>query len=551
MRALKFGILLAALAVFSASAISAAPVTTQRLDHASAEPQNWLSFSGGYDGQRFSGLTQISRTNVSKLRQDWLVQNEVPGTWEATPLVVDGIMYVTERPNTVAAIDARTGKLFWTYKWKVDPAAKVCCGSNNRGVAMAGDTIFMGTLDAHLVALDSRTGKLLWTVAVADVKSGYSITMAPMVVKGRVLVGIGGGEYGIRGFVAAYDPADGKEIWRFYTIPGPGEPGHDSWEGDDWKTGGAPIWNTGTYDPALNLIYFGTGNPGPDWNPEQRKGDNLYSDSVVALDADTGKLKWYFQFTPNDAYDFDATQVPVLADMPWKGKPAKLLLLANRNGFFYVLDRTNGKFLQGTPFTKLNWASGLDKKGRPIQTQPATGMPVWPGNQGGTNWYPPAFSPRTGLFYFSVWENYASIFRREEQTYEPGRSFTGGGVIGVAPAPGAPTIGIGRASRINSWTSEVGSGATVAFDPNSGKRAWSFAHYDVTDAGMLVTASDILFTGGREGYFYALDARTGEVLWKASLGGPIVMAPITYELDGRQYVSVIAGNVLATFSLAD
>jgi alcohol dehydrogenase (cytochrome c) len=539
------------LLVFALMAPAAAQVTSQRMEHASAEPQNWIVYGGGYDNQRYSSLNQITQGNVKDLEQKWVLQNQAPGAWESNPLVVDGIMYVTQRPNDVMAVDARTGKPFWLYRWTPDAAARVCCGANNRGVAILGDTLFLGTLDAHLIALDARTGKPLWNTTVADVKLAYSITMAPMIVKDKVIVGVGGGEFGIRGFIAAFDPRTGKEAWRFNTIPGPGEPGFETWEGDDWKTGGAPVWTAGSYDPMLNLIYFGTGNPGPDWNPAQRPGDNLYSDSVVALDPDTGKLKWHFQFTPNDGYDYDSTQIPVLADMEWNGKPTKVMLWANRNGFFYVLDRATGQFLSGTPFVKVTWASGLDKNGRPIQTPAGPGEPTWPGNQGGTNWYPPAYSPRTGLFYFSAWENYATIYRREEVEYQPGRNFAGGGGAGLAPVPGAPTIGIGRRGPIDYWTCEVGSGATVAIDPHTGKRAWSFPQYDVTDAGMLATASDLLFTGGREGYFYAFDAKAGKLLWKTNLGGSIVNAPVTFEIDGKQYVSVISGNILATFALRD
>jgi len=528
-----------------------AQVTSQRLERAASEARNWMTYGGGYDNQRYSGLGQITRDNVKKLNQVWVVQNQVPGAWESNPLVVDGIMYVTQRPNDVMALDAKSGRLFWIYHWAPDPGARVCCGSNNRGVAILGNTLFMGTLDAHLIAIDAKTGKALWNTVVGDFKSGYSITMAPLIVKDQVLVGVGGGEYGIRGFVAAFNPQSGKETWRFNVVPGPGEPGFESWNGDDWKTGGGSVWTMGSYDPVLNLVYFGTGNPGPDWNPAQRPGDNLYTDSVVALDPDTGKLKWHFQFTPNDGNDYDSTQVPVLADMDWNDKPRKLMLFANRNGFFYVLDRVTGQFLQGTPFVKVNWASGLDKNGRPIPTPQPAGMPVWPGNQGGTNWYPPAYSPRTGLFYFSAWENYATTYRREQAVYQSGRLFSGGAPGGISPAPGAPTLGIGRRGPIDYWTSEVGNGATVAMDPHTGKRAWSFSQYDVTDAGMLTTATDLLFTGGREGYFYALDARSGQLLWKTNLGGSIVNAPITYEIDGKQYVSVIAGNILSTFALQD
>ena len=407
----------------------------------------------------------------------------------------------------------------------------------------------MGTLDAHLVAVDAINGKEIWNVEVGDVDLAYSVTMAPLVIKDKVIVGVGGGEYGIRGYIVAYDVETGEEAWKFYTIPGPGEPGHETWEGDDWKYGGASVWVTGSYDPKLNLTYWGIGNPGPDWNPKQRPGDNLYSDSVVALDPDTGELKWHFQFTPNDAYDYDAVQVPVLVNREWEGQDRKLMLWANRNGYFYVLDRVTGQFLLGEPFVKVNWASGLDKNGRPIVTPQPAGMPTWPGNQGGTNWYPPSYSPLTDLFYVAAWEDYATIYAPLEQEYEPGKLFMGGGFTVKAPVHGAPTIGIGRTTPINNWTSEVGYGSVKAIDPDTGEHVWRFDQYDVSDGGMLTTASNILFTGGREGHFHALDAATGDHIWKASLGGQIVMPPVTYEINGVQYITVISGNAMATFAL--
>lgn len=526
-----------------------AQVPSDRIRSAAAEPQNWLTYNGTYNSQRFSTLSQVTPANVIDLEMKWIVQNQVFGAWQSNPLVVDGVMYLTQRPNDVMAIDAKTGAMFWLYRYTPSDKARVCCGANNRGVAILGDTLFMGTLDARLIAIDAKNGRPLWNVEVGDVTRAYSITMAPLVVKDKVLVGVGGGEFGIRGYVAAYDAKTGREAWRFYTIPGPGEPGHDTWSDDDWEHGGAPVWITGSYDPDLNLTYWGVGNPGPDWNPDQRPGDNLYSDSVVALDADTGRLRWHFQFTPNDAYDYDAVQVPVLVDMNWRGAPAKLMLWANRNGYVYVLDRVTGRFLSGTPFVKVNWASGLDEEGRPNQTPQPEGQPTYPGNQGGTNWYPPSFSPRTGLFYFAAWENYGTVYRKEESVYEPGRNFLGGGFTVVAPGAGAPTIGIGRRGPINNWTDEVGHGSTLAWDPQTGEVKWKYDQFDVSDSGMLTTASDLLFTGGREGHFHALDARTGALLWRTSLGGQIVMAPITYQVEGRQYVSVIAGNSLVTFGL--
>jgi alcohol dehydrogenase (cytochrome c) len=274
----------------------------------------------------------------------------------------------------------------------------------------------------------------------------------------------------------------------------------------------------------------------------------LYSDSVVALDADTGQLKWHFQFTPHDGYDYDSVQVPVLADIDWQGQPTKVMMWANRNGFFYVLDRRTGRFLLGQPFVKVNWASGLDSDGRPIQTPQSDGSTIYPGTEGATNWYPPSFSPRTGLFYFAAWENYGTVFHPQKSTYQPGRNFTGGDFTVATPVPGAPSISL-RRGPINNWTNEVGNAAVIAMDPHTGKPKWKVTQFDMTDAGMLTTASDLLFTGGREGYFFALDGRTGRVLWKASLGAQIVMAPVTFQADGDQYVSVIAGNILVTFGL--
>jgi alcohol dehydrogenase (cytochrome c) len=528
-----------------------AQVSYDRILKAVSEPQNWLTYGGTYASQRYSALAQITPDNVSRLETKWVLQNQVFGAWQSNPLIVDGIMYLTERPNDVMAVDARTGRMFWMYRWTPSPDARVCCGANNRGVAILGNTLYMGTLDAHLIALDAVTGKPLWNTAVADVKLAYSITHAPLIIKDKVIVGVGGGEFGIRGYIAAFDAKTGKELWRFNTIAGPGEPGHDSWTEEGWKSGGGSVWVTGSYDPELNLTYWGIGNPGPDWNPRQRPGDNLYTDSVVALDPDTGTLKWHFQFTPNDGYDYDSVQVPVLADIDWQGRPTKVMMWANRNGFFYVLDRTSGTFLLGRPFVRVNWASGLDPHGRPIQTPQPAGMPTYPGNQGGTNWYPPSFSPRTGLFYFSAWENYGTIYRPEQATYQPGRNFSGGGFTVVTPVPGAPSIGIGRRGPINNWTDEVGNGAVMAMDPHTGQSKWKVTQFDVTDGGMLTTASDLLFTGGREGYFHALDARTGTVLWKTNLGGQIVMAPVTFQVDGKQYVSVISGSALFTFGLRE
>ena len=528
-----------------------AQVPYDRIVNATEEPENWLTYNGDYMSQRYSRLDQITPDNVTNLELKWILQNQVFGAWQSNPIIVDGVMYVTERPNSVMAVDASTGRVFWKFRHTPSENARVCCGANNRGVAVLDDRVFMGTLDARLIALDRINGQPLWNAEVADVNLAYSVTMAPLVVKDKIIVGVGGGEYGIRGYVAAFDAETGEQAWKTYTIPGPGEPGHDSWEGDDWEHGGASVWITGSFDPELNLTYWGVGNPGPDWNAGQRPGDNLFSDSVIALDADTGELEWYFQFTPNDGYDYDSVQVPVLADMIWRGEPKKVMMWANRNGYFYVLDRVTGLFLEGKPFVTVNWSSGLDENGRPIPTPQPEGMPTYPGNQGGTNWYPPSYSPRTGLFYFSAWENYATIYRAEESEYVPGQAFLGGGFSVLAPSPDAPTIGIGRTNPINNWTDEVGYASLKAMDPQTGEAVWSYNQYDVSDSGMLTTATDLLFTGGREGYFHAIDARSGDLIWNVNLGGQIVMAPVTYMVDGIQYVSVISGNGLSTFALRD
>jgi alcohol dehydrogenase (cytochrome c) len=528
-----------------------AQITYDRILKAASEPQNWLTYNGGYDGTRHSLLNQITAGNVNNLEQKWVFQGNVIGAWQSSPLIDNGIMYVTQRPNDVMALDAKTGRAFWIYRHPTPADQRACCGSNNRGVAMLDNTLYMGTLDARLIALDARTGRKLWDVQVGEYKNGYSITMAPLIVKDKVLVGIGGGEYGVRGYMTAHDAKTGKELWRFYTIPGPGEKGHETWKTDAWKTGGGPVWLTGTYDPALNLTYWGVGNPGPDWNAEQRPGDNLFTDSVIALDPDTGRLRWHFQFTPNDAYDYDSVQVPVLADLDINGTPTKAMMWANRNGYFYVLDRATGKFLLGKPFVKVNWASGLDANGRPIPTPQPAGQPTWPGNQGATNWYSPSYSPRTGLFYVSAWENYATIYAPAPVEYQAGRYFLGGIFTVYGPVPNATPMPTVRRGPINDWTEAVGTGAVLAIDPKTGERKWAFTMTDVTDAGILTTASDLLFTGGREGYFQVIDARDGKLLWKTNLGAQIVSAPVTYMVDGKQYVSAISGNNLVAFALRD
>jgi alcohol dehydrogenase (cytochrome c) len=534
---------------YSVSTSGAAPqqVSFDRLLHADREPQNWLTYSGTMASRRYSTLSQINTANVKDLELQWVLQARSPAEplnkYEATPLIVDGIMYTVQPPNVVVALDAANGRVFWTYAYNPGPAARMCCGRVNRGLAILGNTLFMGTIDGNLIALDARDGRLLWNVPLGNPEAGYSVSAAPLIVKDKVIIGPGGGEYGVNGFLAAYDPNTGKELWRFNSIPtGPTAPGHETWAGDSWKHGSGAVWVTGSYDPELNLIYWGIGNPGPDWSGETRAGDNLYTDSVVALDADTGQLKWHFQFTPHDELDFDAVQVPVLADMNWKGTPRKLMLWGNRNGFFYVLDRVTGEFLLAKPFVKVNWTSGIDDKGRPMSVKGSTpeGTFTYPNNQGGTNWYNPSYSPRTGLFYIPSWIDTWSINTSRKEGYKEGNPFLSGGA--------APVL---RTAPNNKRPPADGYGAIQAVDTQTGAVKWKFDMSDVTDGGVLSTATDLVFGGGREGTFYALDARTGTMLWKAALGGAIAAGPATYQVNGRQYITIAAGSSVFTFALRE
>ena len=546
------------------------PVGYDRLLNSATEPQNWLMYGGDYFSNRYSRLTQMTPDNVEDMELAWVYQSPVAGSWQATPLVVDGVMYVTQRPNDVIALDAVTGRVFWIYSYTNSPDLVVCCGSNNRGLAILGDKLYMGTLDAHLVAIDTRSGKALWKKKVAESSAGYSLTVAPLALKDRIVVGVGGGEYGIRGFVAAYHAESGEELWKFYTIPGPGEPGHETWkecppdpdtycDPEAWKHGGGSVWVTGSYDPELNLTYWGIGNVGPDYAGEQRPGDNLYTASVVALDGDTGKLRWHYQFTPHDVYDYDSVQVPVLADITWEGATREVMLFTNRNGNYYVLDRATGEFLLGKPFVKVNWMNGFDEVGRPIQTPQGPDLPTYPAVQGGTNWYSPSYSPRTGLLYLSTWHDQGQYFRGVPVVYEQGRSFTGGNNARFVPSvdnpaqpiPGAPSLPSLRRGPINEWTEVAGYGKVMAMVPGVGEPKWEHRMTDVTDTGIVTTATDLLFTGNREGYLQALNARTGELLWKRNLGAQMLNNPITYAVNGRQYVASMAGLSLFVFALPE
>ena len=509
------------------------PVTSERLLKASEEPENWLMYSGQYNSQRYSRLTAIDKSNVNQLEVKWVKQLETLADVETTPLVVDGVMYLTQSPSNVFALDASTGSQFWTYEHTLPEKLSLCCGRQNRGVAILGETLFLGTLDAKLIALDAKTGAIQWETQSADAATGYSKTAAPLVIGDKVISGIAGGEYGIRGFLDAYDAKTGELAWRFYTIPGEGEPYNDTWEDDSWKTGGAPTWITGAYDPDLNLVYWGTGNPGPDWNGEAREGDNLYSDSVVALDADTGELKWYFQFTPHDVHDWDATQIPILIDIEFDGRPRKLMLFPNRNAFFYVLDRVTGEFLRGTAFAKQTWAERIDENGRPIRIPGMLpneeGVLVYPSVNGAANWWSNTYSPRTELLYVVTYDGADTFFIGEDE-YVPGEMFVGG-----APERFVP---------LETYASMI-----RALEPRTGETRWEFPLQPKTQSGLLSTASDLVFGGSVDGYFYALDAVNGTELWRINVGGNVKAAPISYMVGTVQYVTIAAGNSILTFGL--
>ena len=510
---------------------SAAQVPFERIAHADKEPGNWLTYSRNYQGQRFSPLNEIDTSNVAKLKVQWALQFPAP-TNEVSPIVVDNIMYVTG-PNSAAAIDARTGRTLWTWKRPIpSDYHSVGFGRVNRGPAVLDDKLFVTTLDCYLVALDLKSGAQLWISKVGDYKAGYSMTVAPLAIDGKVVVGVSGGEAGIRGFVDAYDAKSGEQAWRFWTIPGPGEPGHETWTGDSWKTGGGSTWVTGAFDPDLKLIYWGVGNPGPDWNGDVRPGDNLYTCSLLALDADTGKLRWYFQFTPHETHDWDAAHVPILFDAKINGRERKLIANANRNAFYYVLDRGTGEFIAGRPYAKQTWARGLDSKGHPIvlpDTEPTEkGALVWPNANGATVWFSPSYSPQTSLFYVAVREIGSVYFKRSAE-YKEGTFYAGGGEDEL-PADDA-------------------SGEIRALDPTTGELRWEFKLHSPPWAGVLSTSGGLVFSGSDEGNFYALDARTGKPLWDFQSGGTISANPISFNVDGHQRIAISSNQVLYVFGL--
>ena len=517
------------LIVFMVGTWAHGQVTFERLVNSAKEPQNWMTYSGDYSGKRFSGLDQINVNNARTMVAKWVYQTGATGKLETSPLVVDGILYATAQDDRAFALDARTGRPIWMYQRQLPGDIRPCCGRVNRGLAILGDKVFLGTLDAHVIALDAKTGNVVWDVVAADYRTGHSFTVAPLAVKNLVVIGISGGEYGVRGFIDAYDAATGERKWRFYTVPGPGEPGHESWEGDSWKTGGAPAWNTGTYDPATNQIFWPTGNPAPSNRGEGRAGDNLYSNSLLALNADTGKMNCYFQFTKHDEHDWDATQIPVMIDAGGK----HLIAQADRNGFFYVIDRSTGKLLSANAYGKTTWSDTKDAEGRPVannQSSPTLeGRTVCPGALGTTNFMAPTYDPQTALFYVTA-RDQCDIFSTAPQPYEAGHAYYG-------------------SAYFPSEEAKPYRGFLKAIDPTTGQVKWKFEHASPTWSGVLSTAGGLVFTGDAEGNFIAFDAALGKAVWHFQMGGAVYAAPMAFAVDGKEYVAIAAGSAVYAFGL--
>lgn len=511
-------------------------VSSEQIRRANESGDEWLSYSGALSGWRYSSLSEITPVNVAQLRVRWVHQSSTSESkFESTPLVVGNTIFATEPPATVVALDAKTGEVIWKYERPIPTGLPICCGKVNRGLAILDNSLFFGSLDGYLVAIEANTGKLNWQTRVAKPSDGFSLTGAPLVVDHSVVIGVSGGDFGIRGFLAAYDATTGQQEWRFDTIPGPGEPGHETWQNEAWKSGGGPTWVTGSYDPSLDLLYWGVGNPAPPFAGDVRPGDNLFTNSVVALHASSGKLAWYFQFTPHDEHDWDSSQTPILADLLIGGLERKVICWPNRNGFYYVLDRVTGQFLAGTPFVEVNWAQGLTSRGRPIPTNANTvsggGRVTKPGVAGGANWQPAAFNPAGGLIFVPAIEG-QSVFTkstsdriiRGEHGYFTG---SGGSILG-------PLIRVVR-----------------ALDAATGAKRWEY-HPRLgkgTDfGGLLATAGGLVF-GTSGGSLFALDAATGKELWSVGLGGETWAPPISFTSEGQQVIAVWAGRAMFLFGL--
>lgn len=552
------GLQTSAIALIAAFAAVSAPmaqdVPFQRIVDAASEPQNWLTHHGSLDAKRYSTLDEINKGNVKGMKVAWTMAlggMEGGGIWphgglEGTPIVEDGFMYVTDGWGSVYKIDASNGpgKLVWTMNPDTDKdwsGAVACCGVNNRGVALWGDSVISHTLDGRLIKTNKETGEIEWERQLASPDIAETITGAPLIVKDMAITGVGGAEFGIRGWIAATDLNTGEEAWRFHTIPAPGEPGSETWADDHgaWKNGGGSTWVTGSYDASTETIYWGVGNPGPDWDAEYRPGDNLYTNSAVALDANTGALKWHFQYTPNDPYDYDGVNEHVIVDATIKGEQRKAILHADRNGFAYALDAASGEFLWGTPFVeRLTWTEGLDGKGVPTNydpeskiqqyvpgTAPSRDNPVGqacPGNMGGKNWPPTAYHPGNNYYYIPVIESCNEMVNEEMipgVSYKPREWFTGGGPRQFEPIYGSLT----------------------AIDVATGEVAGKYKTTYPLLGGVLATAGDLVFTGLPAGEIVALDAKTLEELWRFETGSGVNAPPITYSVNGKQYVAILVG----------
>jgi alcohol dehydrogenase (cytochrome c) len=499
------------------------------------EPQNWLMYRGTYNGFGYSPLDQINTQNVKKLTPVWSFSTGMLEGHQAPPIVNNGVMFVTTPNGQVLALDAKNGDLLWRYVREL-PEDLIQAHPTNRGVALFEDKVYVATVDAHLAALDAKTGKVVWDVAVDDYKKAYYLTLAPLVAKGKVMVGTSGGEFGIRGYVAAFDARTGKEVWKTYTIPGPGEPGNETWAGDTWKTGGASVWITGHYDPQLNLTYWGTGNGGP-WPADMHPGDSLYTSSVVALDADTGKLKAYHQYHWNDNWDWDEVSAPLLIDVQRNGRTIKGLVHPGRNGYLWLLERSADgiKFVDAKPFVKQNVFTSIDPKtGRPsydAEKIVSSGKSVTfcPSQWGGKDWPPAAYNPKTRLLYVPAHENLCATLQGESKTpsYEPGKRYTGinANATKLLVAPGADHIG-----ELQAW------------DLNSGKKVWTYNYKYMNWGPVLTTGGALVFAGGsNDRYFRAFDARTGRVLWEFRTNSGVTGVPSSFAVDGVQYIAVQSG----------
>ena len=499
---------------------------------------DWLSYSGGYKSQRFSPLSQINTVNVDQLKVMWAYQMQPTGIsgaalQETTPLVADDVMYITESPSSVTALDTRTGRVLWHFVPDItNDVLNIGFPRINRGVALLDDKVYVATLDARLFALDARTGAVRWETMVADNAAGFSLTLAPLALNGKIVVGVSGAEAGVRGYIDAYDSKTGERLWRTFTVPAPGEPGSETWQGDDWQTGGGSTWLTGSYDPELDLLYWTTGNPAPDWNGDLRPGDNLFTCAVLALDPDTGEMKWFFQYTPHDTHDWDANQIPVLVDGEFEGQQRKLLALANRNAFYYLLDRESGEYLLGEEYSFQTWSEGIDDNGRPIiipNTEPMReGNLVWPSLQGATNWFSPSYNPQTEQFFVPN-RRMGAIYFKSDVEYELGMPFLGGG---EQPLDG-----------------DDASGAILALDAMTGEQQWEFELQTPPWSGVMATAGGLVFGASNEGNFFALDAEDGDPLWFFNTGAHIRTNPMGFSVDGNQRVAITGGQTLFVFGL--